>query len=222
MAREADAEQCLAIYAPFCLEDSHVSFEIVPPSLEEMRGRIARTLRQNPWLVCEQDGVILGYSYAGPHSERAAYRWSVNAAIYVREGRRGSGLGRALYTSLFSILRLQGYFNAYAGITLPNPASEGLHRAMGFEPVGVYKKVGYKCGSWHDTLWLQFPLREHRDDPESPRGIHQVVGGPGWDEALASGVPWLRVESAPERLGPLGGRGRGDSADPSATGIVDD
>jgi phosphinothricin acetyltransferase len=158
LASEDDADQVRAIYAPFCADDSPVSFEVVPPSVEEMKGRIARTLDHFPWLVCEAAEEILGYVYAGPHSERAAYRWSVNTAIYIRPGRRRSGVGRALYASLFAVLRLQGYVNAYAGSTLPNPGSVGLHTAMGFEPVGVYRGVGYKAGAWHDVAWWQLAL----------------------------------------------------------------
>src|SRR4051794_24145768 len=97
LATEADAEQVRRIYAPFCEEDSHVSFEVEPPTVEEMGRRIARTLKRHPWLVCEDSGEILGYVYGGVHSDRAAYRWSVNVTVYIAAGRRGSGIGRALY-----------------------------------------------------------------------------------------------------------------------------
>jgi L-amino acid N-acyltransferase YncA len=120
-----DAEQIQAIYAPYCR--TPISFETEPPSVEEMRGRLAKVLEQYPWLVCEDGDEILGYAFAGRHRERAAYRWSVDTSIYIRQGRQRRGLGRALYTSLLAVLPLQGYVNAYAGATLPNPASVGLH-----------------------------------------------------------------------------------------------
>jgi phosphinothricin acetyltransferase len=190
LATEDDAAQILEIYAPFCRE-TPVSFETEPPSLEEMRRRIAAILPSHPWLVCEEDGSILGYAYASKHRERAAYMWSVDVSAYVREGRRRGGLGRALYTSLFAILRLQGFYNAVAGVALPNPGSEGLHRAMGFEPVGVYPHIGYKCGGWHDVAWSQLALRAPEPDPRPPLALDAVLGSREWDEAIAAGVAML-------------------------------
>jgi phosphinothricin acetyltransferase len=190
LATEADAAQLLEIYAPFCLS-TPVSFEMEPPSLDEMRLRIAAVLPSYPWLVCEEDGLILGYAYASKHRERAAYVWSVDVSAYVRDGRRRGGLGRALYTALFAILRLQGYYNAVAGVTLPNPGSEGLHRSMGFQPVGVYPNIGYKCGGWHDVAWSQLALREPERVPRLPLPLDAVVGSRDWDEVLTVGAASL-------------------------------
>src|SRR5579862_6623025 len=118
LATPEDAGQILEIYSPFC-DHTSVSFELQAPSLEEMRTRIGRITERFPWLVCEGEGEILGYAYASPHRERAAYQWAVDVAVYVREGRRRTGVGRAVYTSLFAILALQGFYNAYAGIAQP-------------------------------------------------------------------------------------------------------
>ncbi len=192
LATEDDAAQILEIYAPFCRE-TPVSFETEPPSLDEMRRRIAAVLPSYPWLVCEEDGTILGYAYASKHRERAAYVWSVDVSAYVRYGRRRGGLGRALYTSVLAILRLQGYYTALAGITLPNPGSEGLHRAMGFEPVGVYRNIGYKCGRWHDVAWSQLELRTPEPEPRPPLGLDAVRGSREWDEAFNAGAALLRA-----------------------------
>jgi phosphinothricin acetyltransferase len=201
LATEDDAAQILEIYAPFC-RDTPVSFETEPPSFDEMRRRIAAVLPSYPWLVCEEeDGSVLGYAYASKHRERAAYVWSVDVSAYVREGRRRGGVGRVLYTSLFAILRLQGYFNALAGITLPNPGSEGLHRAMGFQPVGVYRNIGYKCGRWHDVAWSQLALREPEPEPRTPRTLEAVLGSREWDEALSAGAAVLRARP-PRNPGP--------------------
>ena len=125
LAGESDAGHVLAIYSPFCTHTA-VSFEEEAPGVEEMRRRIRTVLAQHPWLVCAGGGSVLGYAYAGPHRERASYRWSADAAVYVAPDRRRRGVGRALYTSLFRLLALQGYYNAYAGVTLPNPASVAL------------------------------------------------------------------------------------------------
>jgi L-amino acid N-acyltransferase YncA len=190
LATEDDAAQILEIYTPFC-RDSVVSFETEPPSLEEMRRRIAKTLPSFPWLVCDEASLVLGYAYGSKHRERAAYVWSADVSVYVREGRRRGGFGRALYTSLLALLRLQGYYNALAGVTLPNPGSEGLHRAMGFQPVGVYRNIGHKCGGWHDVAWSQLALRDPGPDPSLPLELGSVLGSPGWDEAIAAGKALL-------------------------------
>jgi L-amino acid N-acyltransferase YncA len=190
LATEDDAPQVLEIYAPFC-RNTTISFETEAPTVDEMRRRIAKVVAEYPWLVCEDEGLILGYAYGSKHRERAAYVWSADVSVYVREGRRRGGLGRALYTSLFAILRLQGYYNALAGVTLPNPGSEGLHQAMGFQPVGVYRNIGYKCGGWHHVAWSQLALREPEPEPRPPLALDAVRGSRQWDEAIAEGIALL-------------------------------
>jgi L-amino acid N-acyltransferase YncA len=133
-----------------------------------MKRRISTVLAQHPWLVCESSDTLVGYVYATAHRERAAYRWSVDVAAYVREDAQRRGIARALYTALFEILAVQGYRNAYAGITLPNPASVAMHEAMGLESVGVYHRVGYKMNKWHDVAWFERPLAEHVVEPPEP------------------------------------------------------
>lgn len=158
-ARPGDAAAVAAIYAPY-VRDTAVSFETEPPDAAEMAARIEHALS---WLVAEVDGVVRGYAYAGPHRSRAAYRWSVDVSVYVDLPR--SGLGRALYERLLADLTERGYAQAFAGITLPNEPSIGLHRALGFEPVGVYRNVGYKHGRWRDVSWWQRELRGAVPDP---------------------------------------------------------
>ncbi|HKH09902.1 MAG TPA: arsinothricin resistance N-acetyltransferase ArsN1 family B [Rubrobacter sp.] len=191
LATARDAGPVAAIYAPN-VTDTVISFESEPPGAEEMRLRIEGTLERYPWLVCERRGRVLGYAYAGAHGSRAAYRWSVDVSVYVHGGAHRTGVGRALYTSLFAALGLQGFYNAYAGATLPNPASVGLHEAMGFRPVGVYQKVGYKMGAWHDVGWWHLLLRERVEDPAPPADLPSVPGSEEWDAAVAKGLPLLR------------------------------
>jgi phosphinothricin acetyltransferase len=191
LAIEVDAPQIAEIYAPFCRE-TPISFETEPPGPSEMRERIAKTLKAYPWLVCDDDGLILGYAYASRHRERAAYRWSVDVSVYVREGRRRSGLGRALYTSLIALLRLQGFYSALAGATLPNAGSVGLHEAMGFEPVGTYRDIGFKCGAWHGVGWWQLKLRDPVAEPAEPLDLQQAQKLSEWTDALAAGLKLLR------------------------------
>jgi phosphinothricin acetyltransferase len=185
-----DAEQVQAVYAPYCF--TPISFEVEPPSVEEMRGRLAKVLGQYPWLLCEEGGQILGYAYATQHRQRAAYRWSVDTSVYVRQGRQRRGIGRALYTSLLAVLPLQGYVNAYAGATLPNPASVGLHEAMGFRPIGVYRQVGFKGGAWHDVAWFERPLQARPGEPPAPKPLEEIRQRAEWADALAAGLRRLR------------------------------
>jgi len=174
LAAEHDAEQIQAIYA-LVVRGAAISFELEPPTVPEMRQRIIKTVERLPWVVCEQSGKILGYAYASPHRTRAAYQWSVDVSAYVHVHNRRSGVGHAAYDALFKILTIQGFYNAYAGITLPNPASVGLHESMGFNPVGVYRSVGYKLGSWHDVGWWHLVLREPILPPEPIADLGDVL-----------------------------------------------
>jgi phosphinothricin acetyltransferase len=191
LAADTDAAAVAAIYAPFCTS-SAVSFETTAPSAAEMAHRIRALVERLPWLVLEADGAVAGYVYASPHRERAAYGWAVDTAVYVDPGRHRSGVGRALYTALFHLLRLQGYYKAYAGITLPNPASVGLHQAVGFELVGVYRGVGYKRGAWHDVAWYGLALQPERAEPGAPLPLASLLGSPRWSEAVARGLAHYR------------------------------
>ena len=183
LATESDAEQILAIYAPF-VRDTAVTFEITIPTVEEFAERVSTVLQRAPWLVCEDTGHVLGYAYATHHREREAYRWCVESSVYIHAKHRRNGVGRALYNALFDCLRLQGYYTIYAGIALPNPASISLHEGMGFEPVGVYRASGYKLGRWHDAGWWQLALRAYDAPPSPPLLLGEVVDTEGGREAL--------------------------------------
>ena len=167
LAKLADAPAIAAIYRHY-VENTFISFELTAPTETVMRERMAKVLAKLPWLVCELDGAIAGYAYASPHHDRAAYQWSVDSSVYLRHGLQRRGLGRALYSELFTLLVQQGYYTAYAGVSLPNVASVGLHESFGFEPVGVYRNAGFKFGSWHDVGWWQKPLRNYAAPIASP------------------------------------------------------
>lgn len=158
-ALTADAPTLLAIYQPF-VEATAVSFEMVPPTIQEFTARIEKARSHWQWLVAETAGRPIGYAYASSHRERAAYRWSVEVSAYVAPEYQRQGIGRALYRRLFEDLAEKGFCNAYAGISLPNDASVALHRSVGFEHIGVFKAVGRKFGRWHDVAWFQRTLRE--------------------------------------------------------------
>lgn len=153
-----DAPQIAAIYAPV-VANTAISFEAVPPTAGEMRERIETILRTYPWLVAEDNAGILGYAYGSRHRDREAYRFAADVSVYVAERARRTGIGSALYRALFPILSDQGYQRLYAGVMVPNPASEALHRAVGFEEIGTYRSVGFKLGKWHDVRWYGLALR---------------------------------------------------------------
>lgn len=153
-----DAEAIQAIYAPIVLETA-ISFERVPPTVAEVRERIERTLQTLPWLVSlDASGRVNGYVHAGKHKERPAYQWSVDVSAYVRADARGQGVAKTLYTALLAELVQLNYCEAFAGIALPNAASVALHESVGFQPLGVYRRVGFKFGAWRDVGWWQRPL----------------------------------------------------------------
>lgn len=191
MATPQDGPGLAAIYDPI-VAGTCISFEVDPPGPEEMARRVEAAHDVTPWLVLEDGRGVAGYAYASRHRERAAYRWSVDVSVYVREDRRRGGVGRALYTSLLAVLRLQGFRAAHAGVTLPNPGSVALHEAVGFRPVGVYRKVGFKAGAWHDVGWWQLELLPREGEPPPPRPLAAVLADPGYPAALAAGLRLLR------------------------------
>jgi phosphinothricin acetyltransferase len=164
-ARQGDAERCREIYSAY-VRETVISLEEDPPSLAEMQDRVARSLETHDWLVLERPDGVVGFAYGSQYRSRAAYRWACEVSVYVEPGHQRIGVGRTLYEELFSRLVDRGYLTALAGMTLPNAASEGLHRALGFEPVGTWRRIGWKFGAWHDVLWMQRHLASPTGPPE--------------------------------------------------------
>jgi phosphinothricin acetyltransferase len=192
LATREDGRALAAIYAP-AVVDRSTSFEVEPPDGAEMARRVERISVRTPWLVCEHRGTVVGYAYAGPHRDRPAYQWSVEVSAYVHDDVHRSGVARALYTSLFAALVVQGFANAYAGITLPNAASVGLHLAMGFTPTGTFHRVGYKFGQWHDVMWLERELMAPASEPPVPTPLPEIENTPELRRALAAGECLARL-----------------------------
>jgi phosphinothricin acetyltransferase len=163
-----DAAACATIYRPYVVH-SATSFEEDPPDGAEMARRITGVQRTHPWLVGERDGAITGFAYASAHRNRSAYRWAADVSVYIAAAYHRQGVGSALYEALFERLREQGFLIACAGITIPNPASVALHESLGFELIGVYRRIGYKQGAWHDVGWWQLALGEQTAPPAEPR-----------------------------------------------------
>jgi L-amino acid N-acyltransferase YncA len=171
---ERDAAGCLEIYAPY-VRDTAVSFEERVPTVREFVQRVQEVSAAHTWLVFEQEGRIAGFAYGSSHRARAAYRWAVDVTVYVALDWHRRGVGRQLYSELMPRLRRQGFRVACAGITLPNEASIGLHRALGFQPIGVYQRIGFKHGAWHDVSWWRLELAPgDTDPPQEPRGPHSA------------------------------------------------
>jgi phosphinothricin acetyltransferase len=167
VATAADAAAIREIYAPH-VEHAAVSFETETPSVDTMAARIAKLLPTHPWLVAVVGDRVAGYAYAGPHRERAAYRWSVEVTAYVHADFRGHGIGKRLYAALHALLNAQNYVNAFGIITLPNDASIALHEACGFRRCATFHHAGYKFGAWHDVGWWQLEIGTAAAVPAEP------------------------------------------------------
>lgn len=173
-AAPGDAAAIAAIYAPF-VTGSAVSFETEPPDEAGMRARIESGGGIHPWLIAEdEDGRAIGYASASAFRPRPAYRYAVETSVYVAQGCEGRGIGRSLYTLLIETLVAQGFAQAIAAITLPNPASVRLHEALGFAPAGIYRQVGYKMGRWHDVGLWQRNLAPAANPPIEPRSLRDI------------------------------------------------
>lgn len=175
-----DADFIEATYRPF-VESHWTSFESVAPDAAEIAQRIAAAEDLYPWLIAEGAATAeeaarpLGYAYASRHRVRGAYQTSVDTAIYCAPEARGKGVGTRLYTRLFELLTRQNYVMAFAGIALPNAASIGVHKSLGFELIGTYPSVGYKDGAWRDTQWWGKRLAEPLSPPAQIRPVSEVL-----------------------------------------------
>jgi L-amino acid N-acyltransferase YncA len=168
-ATAVDALACVEIYAPY-VTGTNITFEVEAPTAEQFATRIANAQAAHRWLVAERGGTVIGYAYGHQFAERAAYGWSCETSIYLALDARRQGVGRALYEELLGDLAALGYRRAFAGITLPNEASVGLHSAFGFQDAGRYVRVGWKNGAWHDVAWMQRDLQPAESDPPTPIG----------------------------------------------------
>lgn len=166
--RAADADAIAAIYAPYVAETA-ITFEYDVPDAAEMAGRIARYTATHPWLIAERDGRVIGYAYGSPYRSRAAYAWVAELGVYLDRAAHGGGVGTALYAALCTALRDRGYVAAMGVMTLPNAASEALHRRCGFRDVGTQSGIGFKFGRWHDVGFWQRDLGRRGDNPVPPR-----------------------------------------------------
>ena len=176
-----DAEALVAIYAPYILKTA-ITYEYEIPSTAEFAERISTYSAKYPYLVAEQNGTPVGYAYACPLGSRPAFDWAVETAIYIREGCKGLGIGKALYEKLEAILRSMGIRTmtaAVASVDHDDPyltnASITFHQRMGFTPVGTFHHAGCKFGRWYDLTWLEKAIGGYETQPPHPRTVHEVM-----------------------------------------------
>lgn len=174
-AREVDAVEIMGIYEPY-IKETAITFECETPSINEFRNRIREILIEYPYLVCLVDGRIAGYAYAHRQRERAAYQWNAELSVYIDKSHLRYGMGKALYSALIEILKLQNIQNVYGVVTSPNQNSEKLHEYFGFKKLGVCHNTGYKYGAWHDVMWFEKAIGDHELEPKpflSIKGIDE-------------------------------------------------
>lgn len=164
IATPRDAHQLLDIYAPY-VEHTYITFEYEVPSAAEFESRLRHTLEKYPYLAADENGTILGYAYASAFKERAAYDWSAETSVYVREDCTGMGIGAALYNALEDFLRRQHVCNLCACIAYPHPASIAFHEHFGYSTVAHFHSSGFKNGKWYDMIWMEKELCPHRIPP---------------------------------------------------------
>lgn len=197
-ATAEDAEAILELYAEYIL-NTRVTFEIEVPTVSAFRERMECITAQFPWLVCEVNGEIAGYAYASKHGERAAYRWSADLSVYISEKHHRKGIATALYKAVLAILKRQGYFTVYAGVSTPNPKSEAFHEAFGFRNLGEFQKVGYKLGQWCGVAWYELPLAEYVKNPEETVTIGTLLERDYCEDVLAEAENALRENGRKEQ-----------------------
>lgn len=178
LAKQDDAKALVEIYAPFVISEdsavSDVSFEYEVPSVDEFAGRIKKVLAVYPYIVCEQDGKAVGYVYAHPYIERAAYQWGAEVTVYLSPAAQGRGIGRVMYNALEKILRMQGIITLYSCITASNEHSVKMHEAAGYKIIGDFKNAGFKHGHWLDMVWMEKNIAQRPVQPEPVKKISEI------------------------------------------------
>jgi phosphinothricin acetyltransferase len=176
-AEAHDIPEIVAI-SNWAAEHTHANFAIEPEPLEDWMQAWTKDHAMYPWLVARSTNGsgprLLGFAKAMPHKKRGAYAWSADVSVYVHHEAHRRGIGAALYGRLIPLMRAQGYVTLIAGITPPNPGSEGLHRRMGFTQCGTFARVGWKFGRWYDVTYWSLELQPRGDSPRPLRKVSEV------------------------------------------------
>ncbi len=168
-----DAKGLIEIYAPYVTE-TPITCECEVPSVQEFQDRIQKISKTFPYVVCEIDGELVGYSYASLHKERAAYRWDSDATVYVSSNYHRNKIGTALYNCMLELNKLQGFYNIYAVVTTANEGSIKFHEAFGFVPMGTYTNTAFKLGKWHNITVMEKKLKEYDLEPKETLSIKDI------------------------------------------------
>ncbi|MBW7573637.1 GNAT family N-acetyltransferase [Caproiciproducens faecalis] len=173
VATEQDAEELLAIYAPY-VRDTAITFEYEIPTAEEFRSRIRNTLKRYPYLVATADGVPIGYAYVSAFHKRAAYDWAVETSVYLKMNCKKQGIGKKLYLLLEEIAKEQHILNMNACIAFANVEDRHLtndsvrfHEHLGYKVIGHFTQCGYKFDKWYDMIWMEKMIGNHTVHPEA-------------------------------------------------------
>jgi L-amino acid N-acyltransferase YncA len=166
-ATAADEVDILRIYGPF-VTDSSVTFVSTVPTPEEFHEKMARVARRFPYLVCTINGEVAGFAFAAEERPHDVFQWNTELSVFLDPRFHRKGVATALYTALIQILKVQGFYNLYAAISLPNDASIALHRHFGFEDRCRYERSGFKMGQWHDLVWMHLRLSQPLALPSRP------------------------------------------------------
>lgn len=157
-----DASAIAAIYSSY-VTDTTISFETVPPTVQEMQRRIADFSADGRYFVCEAERRIAGYCYAHEWKERPAYHRTLETTIYLHPDFKGQGIGRKLMERLIEVCRRQEVHALIACITACNTESIAFHRSLGFEQVSLFKEVGCKFGKWLDVVDMELIIDKDKE-----------------------------------------------------------
>ncbi len=173
MARSGDFTG-LAEVVNFYIEEGTSHFGTTPMNLADVEAMATDPM--HACFVARREGIVIGAAWSAAHKSREAYAWTVDVAVYLREGEGGAGLGTRLQARVVDCLRKQGYVSALAVIVCPNPASVRLHEGLGFKQVGIMPNMGFKQRRWHDVGVWHLALREPSESPPTLRSVADVLG----------------------------------------------
>lgn len=172
-AHQSDAAGILEIYAPYVLS-TPVTFEVTVPKEQDFKLRIDSISASMPYLVCEIDGKIAGFAYAGAHKAAPAFSWNTSVNVYISDTYQRCNIASALYLAIISLLKAQGYRSIYAIVTASDVKSEAFHNAFGFSKVATLENVGYKFGAWHSLSIFEKQLDTSDKAPVTTKSISQL------------------------------------------------
>lgn len=175
LATVKDLHKIQEIYRPYVEKsDMIVNSEHRVPTIEELKERFDLVTKEFPWIVCEIDGEVVAYAYAGKPFKREGYKWNAEVSIYTDEKYHGRKLASALYESILELLKLQGIYNVYACILSINEKSIKFHEKYGFKVISIFPNAINKYNKWIDLIWMCKTLKDFNEDVKSPLTIWEL------------------------------------------------